>query len=258
MPQCQQSAYGFIYSILNGEVPLWPDAATPAFADNLQQELHLQGLYPLIYHLCKNVPAWKTWPADIRERARKTAFHHAAHDLAVETKTEKGESLMKGSKAEAADDLGDKIAAAVSAVKEDLAMPVSAKELPALLTGKEKDPMWGKRAEKCFSCGSCVLVCPTCYCFDVTDELELSLEGGQRVRSWDGCTIENFATVAGEHNFREKVADRLRHRIFRKGKYLMERWNMAGCVGCGRGSKTCVANIATPVKIKNELREGGR
>ncbi len=86
MPQRQQSADGFIYSILNGEVPLWPDAPIPAFADNLQQELHLQGLYPLIYHLCKNVPAWKTWPADIRGRARKAAFHHAAHDLAVEAK----------------------------------------------------------------------------------------------------------------------------------------------------------------------------
>ncbi|WP_456380207.1 nucleotidyltransferase family protein [Thiolapillus sp.] len=41
----------------------------------------------MIYHLCKDVTAWKTWPADIREQARKIAFHHAARDLAVETKT---------------------------------------------------------------------------------------------------------------------------------------------------------------------------
>lgn len=87
MPQCQQSAHDFIFSILNGKDPSWPDAANTAFAGALRQELHLQGLYPLVYHLCKNAPTWKTWPADIRERARKTAFHHAAQDLAAETKT---------------------------------------------------------------------------------------------------------------------------------------------------------------------------
>ncbi len=87
MPQHQQSADGFIFSILSGKIPSWPDAANTAFADALQQELHLQGLYPLVYHLCKNAPTWKTWPADIRERAKKTAFQQAACDLAAETRT---------------------------------------------------------------------------------------------------------------------------------------------------------------------------
>ena len=34
----------------------------------------------------------------------------------------------------------------------------------------EESGFWEKHSEKCLACGSCVLVCPTCYCFDVKDE----------------------------------------------------------------------------------------
>jgi formate hydrogenlyase subunit 6/NADH:ubiquinone oxidoreductase subunit I len=85
--------------------------------------------------------------------------------------------------------------------------------------------------------------------------LDLSLTTGTRVRTWDGCTIANFATAAGGHNFRAQAADRLRHRMFRKGKYLLERFGLAGCVGCGRCAKACVADIANPVDIIAEMKE---
>ncbi len=87
MPQCQLPVDGFIFSILNGNVPSWPDAADATFADALEQALRLQGLYPLIYHLCKEDPAWMSWPAELREKTKKTAIQHAAHELSVEAKT---------------------------------------------------------------------------------------------------------------------------------------------------------------------------
>ena len=88
MPHNKQSVDGFIFSILNGNVPSWPgEAANTSFAVELEQALHLHGLHPLIHHLCKNAPAWKTWPAEVRERLKKTALHHAASDLAAEDKT---------------------------------------------------------------------------------------------------------------------------------------------------------------------------
>ncbi len=87
MPQCQQPADGFIFSILNGNVPSWPDATDATFADALEQALHLQGLYPLIYHLCKEDSAWLTWPAKIREKTKKKAIQCAAHELTIEAKT---------------------------------------------------------------------------------------------------------------------------------------------------------------------------
>ena len=34
--------------------------------------------------------------------------------------------------------------------------------------------------EICLACGQCTLVCPTCYCFNVYDEVELNLQDGER------------------------------------------------------------------------------
>lgn len=87
MQRPKQPIDGFIYSILNGNAPSWPDTAIDTFADELEQALHLHGLYPLIYHLYKDVPAWTTWPGEIRARLKRTSLHHAAHDLAAESKT---------------------------------------------------------------------------------------------------------------------------------------------------------------------------
>ncbi|MFN2141707.1 MAG: 4Fe-4S dicluster domain-containing protein, partial [Candidatus Promineifilaceae bacterium] len=95
-------------------------------------------------------------------------------------------------------------------------------------------------------------VCPTCYCFDVTDEADLALENGKRVRRWDSCQIHQFAMVAGGHNFRERLAARQRHRFMRKGKYQMDAIGMVGCVGCGRCASSCLVNI-TPINVLNEL-----
>jgi len=112
---------------------------------------------------------------------------------------------------------------------------------------------WEKHSEKCLACGSCVLVCPTCYCFDVKDNPDLSLEGGERVRIWDGCLLEDFAKVASGENFRPTRPTRYRHRYFKKGKYLYDRFGFISCVGCGRCSSNCLPNIANPVALFNDM-----
>jgi ferredoxin len=128
-------------------------------------------------------------------------------------------------------------------------------DLPALLEKSEDSEVWDKKAEKCYSCGSCVLVCPTCYCFDVRDEANYDLKSGQRVRRWDGCMLSGFALVAGGHNFRKDRAARFRHRYYRKGKYLHDRMGFIACVGCGRCISACTTHIANPVEVYNELME---
>ena len=87
------------------------------------------------------------------------------------------------------------------------------------------------------------------------EELDLSLEKGERVRTWDGCMLEGFAEVAGGHNFRDQKAARVRHRIFRKGKYLVERLGRFGCVGCGRCADACTTDVANPVEVLEDLNK---
>ncbi len=134
-------------------------------------------------------------------------------------------------------------------------LKVAPRDLPALLEGSYEHPVWQEKAQKCFSCGSCNLVCPTCYCFNVQENVDYDLQSGERVRVWDGCMLSGFATVAGGHNFRKDRAERYRHRYYRKGKYLHDRYQQIACVGCGRCIGACVTKIANPVEIYNTLAE---
>lgn len=132
-------------------------------------------------------------------------------------------------------------------------------DLPSLLSLSMKSPLWAELGERCLSCAACTNVCPTCFCFDVRDEVDLDLKQGRRVRTWDSCQLDQFATVAGGHNFRSSRALRQRHRFMRKGKYILEAHHNLGCVGCGRCARACLVDI-TPVNVFNELykqQEGG-
>jgi formate hydrogenlyase subunit 6/NADH:ubiquinone oxidoreductase subunit I len=66
--------------------------------------------------------------------------------------------------------------------------------------------------------------------------------------------LHDFALVAGGHNFRGKAAQRLRHRIFRKGAWIEQRTGLTGCVGCARCVRSCTAHISI-VEILNQLAE---
>jgi len=126
-------------------------------------------------------------------------------------------------------------------------------DLPDLLGRNYDHPLWQERANLCFSCGACNVVCPTCYCFDVQDDVDWSLNCGTRCRSWDGCLLRDFASVAGGHNFRNRSAERFRHRFYRKAKYMPEKMGELTCVGCGRCVSACVPKISNPVEVYNKL-----
>lgn len=126
-------------------------------------------------------------------------------------------------------------------------------ELPALMSQSYNSPVWAELSQICLACGQCTLVCPTCYCFNVYDKVDLSLQDGERRRRWDSCQLNEFAVVAGGENFREHQAARLRHRFMRKGRYLMEKFSELGCVGCGRCARSCLVDIS-PVNVFNDLQ----
>ena len=129
-------------------------------------------------------------------------------------------------------------------------------DLPAILDKAYDHPVWEEKAKTCYSCGSCTLTCPTCYCFDVQDDVEWDLASGKRTRAWDGCLLEQFANVAGDHNFRKAREDRFRHRIYRKGKYVPAKIDgQIACVGCGRCIGACIPDIANPVAVYNRILE---
>jgi sulfhydrogenase subunit beta (sulfur reductase) len=132
-------------------------------------------------------------------------------------------------------------------------------ELAELLGSRYESEIWERTAERCYSCGTCTTVCPTCFCFDVDDEVNFPLETGARGRTYDSCQFLDFAVVAGGHNFRGERVDRVRHRWFRKFVYLLREHGRPFCVGCGRCSQACTAGISLVDVINaaaSEAREG--
>lgn len=124
--------------------------------------------------------------------------------------------------------------------------------LPQVFEHVYNSKVWEEVAERCVGCGTCNLLCSTCYCFDVRDEIEINATEGKRERFWDGCMLNEFAEVAGGENFRENLSSRTRHRLHRKFKYITGQSGELHCVGCGRCSKYCPAEINI-ITIINDL-----
>ena len=180
--------------------------------------------------------------------------------IVVEKLTPRADDLLKPARFEACKDAATLLKKAQDARPKAFGrqLKVPVEKLPGLLRSQYRSPAWEKHVETCFSCGTCTMVCPTCYCFEVKDDLGFDLASGNRVRTWDSCMLPQFATVAGGHNFRPEPASRQRHRVKRKFEYLMERFGGDSfCVGCGRCGRQCTTHIDI-FDIVNDVATAGK
>jgi len=135
---------------------------------------------------------------------------------------------------------------------------VSHKGLKGLFDKSFNSKVWEDLDKRCLSCGNCTNVCPTCYCFDIVDEINLDLNTGRKYRIWDSCQNEEFAKVAGGESFRKERANRQKHRYMRKFKYPVEKYSRYFCAGCGRCSRACMAEINLKETINSLAEEAGK
>jgi len=177
-------------------------------------------------------------------------------DYGVDVGTDKGAALLQGLSGvrDATDDDQHRVNRVMTEKwpRFPLRLEFDVTELPSLMSVSYDSKLWDELGDRCLACAMCTNVCPTCYCFNVADEVDLTLSAGKRYRVWDSCQLDKFATVADGHNFRAKRAARQRHRFLRKGKYQTDAFGLLGCVGCGRCAQACLVDI-TPVDTWNEL-----
>jgi sulfhydrogenase subunit beta (sulfur reductase) len=163
--------------------------------------------------------------------------------LFFEAVTEKGKALMdtvsslfrkpKKSELEAKQN-------SEAAVKQKLAA-LNLTGLAEKLRMDFNSPFWNSIAERCLGCGVCTYLCPTCHCFDITDQTDG--ERGRRIRSWDSCQYPLFTLHASGHNPRPSKKERMRQRILHKFLYAQDNYKETFCVGCGRCIRSCPVNL---------------
>lgn len=123
--------------------------------------------------------------------------------------------------------------------------------IPTLLDIEFESPVWKKWGEKCLSCGSCAMVCPTCYCYGVYERLSQDFTECRKVKQLYSCNLLDFATVAGGHNFRPDRHTRLKYRYYHQHRGFMEAYDEPMCVGCNRCGDACLAGINPPDVIRD-------
>jgi sulfhydrogenase subunit beta (sulfur reductase) len=127
--------------------------------------------------------------------------------------------------------------------REAFKLDVEIRDLPEIFEMEYGSEIWEDLGERCMTCGACSMVCPTCYCYDVADDVELGSTAGTRTRSWDSCLFHTHAAVAGGENFREDRASRIKFRFYHKHRGFVAEYGRPACVGCGRCIEACPASI---------------
>lgn len=132
-------------------------------------------------------------------------------------------------------------------------LDVEIRDLPEIFEMEYQSEIWDELGDRCLSCGSCSTICPTCYCYDVNDDVELGQLDGRRTRSWDSCLFALHAMVAGGENFRKTRASRIKFRYYHKQRGFVAEYGRPSCVGCGRCITACPVRIDI-TKVINKLR----
>ena len=133
--------------------------------------------------------------------------------------------------------------------------------------GRLSPAFWARLGERCFECGGCAFVCPTCTCFNVADvgapgaaaeagpgAVAPAVPGGpvaapadghwERVRLRDCCTLPGFVRQAGGAYPRWTTGERCLTRFFHKLSWQFhERMEAPGCTGCGRCGVVCLGEL---------------
>jgi sulfhydrogenase subunit beta (sulfur reductase) len=179
-------------------------------------------------------------PADKKDS--DVLITEVAQGYYVETLTDKGQAALKDSGIEDGTHYREEAEARQTDAERHIKKAFEGgKDLRISSETFQSDEFWEEVSAKCISCGACTYLCPTCYCFNITDEQ--GIDTGERIRSWDSCMFPHYTLEASGHNPRTRKAQRLKNRIGHKFVYYPELHHELLCSGCGRCIRHCPVSV---------------
>jgi ferredoxin len=118
-----------------------------------------------------------------------------------------------------------------------------------LLARNLTHPRWSEVADRCLTCGNCTMVCPTCFCTTVDEDLDLTGASAGRTRHWASCFGLDFSYMHGG-SVRTSPESRYRQWMTHKLSTWYDQFDSSGCVGCGR----CITWCPVGIDITEEVR----
>jgi ferredoxin len=181
----------------------------------------------------------------------------------AEAGTDAGAGLIEALTTVEADDAQVAASHAVSErAAERMGRKLETADLPGLLYRNREHPRWDEVAARCLTCTNCTMVCPTCFCHDLTDQISLDATEATRQREWASCFSEEFSHMSfGE--VRSSAKARYRQWLTHKFSSWIDQFGTSGCVGCGRCITWCPVGIDVTEEIAairmtdGEIRVGG-
>lgn len=109
-------------------------------------------------------------------------------------------------------------------------------------------PRWDDVAERCLACGNCTAVCPTCFCTDTADRVDLDGHTAHRDRVWNTCFSLEYSHL-GDGPARSSPRSRYRQWLTHKLGTWHDQFGESGCVGCGRCITWCPVGIDLTAEV---------
>ena len=130
----------------------------------------------------------------------------------------------------------------VQQAAQSMGRQLDTSDLPDLILNNLDAAQWDDVANRCLGCANCTQACPTCFCWDATDQMDLTGTQTSRFRVWDSCFNPDYSYQAGG-NTRPNIRSRYRQWLSHKLGTWVQQYGTFGCVGCGRCITWCPAGI---------------